>query len=79
MLSAIPVSHLNEVFEREMSRPLILILSHLAFAFAGFALGIYTLPILMAPASPSTTDVAGLASRASPGIRFNAAFTVSEW
>ncbi len=48
-----------------MTKPLILVFTHLGFALAGFALGIYTLPILMAPDAPSTTEVAGLATGAS--------------
>ena len=41
-----------------MKKLLLLIISHGAIAFAGFALGIYTLPILMAPAAPSSGAVA---------------------
>ena len=40
-----------------MTRTLILILSHLGCACLGFALGIYTLPILMAPDAPSASEV----------------------
>jgi hypothetical protein len=43
-----------------MIKFLILVLSHLGFAGLGFVLGIYTLPILMAPDAPSSTEVAGL-------------------
>lgn len=47
-----------------MKRALVLILTHLGFAGLGFALGIYTLPILMAPAAPSSNQVASLGSTA---------------
>jgi hypothetical protein len=47
-----------------MKRVLLLVLTHLGCAGLGFALGIYTLPILMAPAAPSTTQVASLESTA---------------
>ncbi len=43
-----------------MPRLIVLTVTHLAFAFGGFALGIYALPILMAPASPSSVEIAGL-------------------
>jgi hypothetical protein len=43
-----------------MPRILILIFSHLTLAAAGFALGVYALPILMAPEAPSSAEVAGL-------------------
>ena len=46
-----------------MLRILILIFTHLAFAAGGFALGIYALPILMAPDAPSSAEVAGLQSQ----------------
>jgi hypothetical protein len=47
-----------------MPRILILTISHLAFAAGGFALGIYALPILMAPDAPSSAEVAGFQSQA---------------
>ena len=43
-----------------MPKTLVLIVTHLAFAAGGFALGIYALPILMAPDAPSSAEVAGL-------------------
>lgn len=47
-----------------MTRRLLLILSHLGFAGLGFALGIYALPILMAPAAPSGDEISALAQSA---------------
>jgi electron transfer DM13 len=46
-----------------MPRSLILLITHLAFAAGGFALGVYALPILMAPEPPSSAEVAGLQAR----------------
>ncbi len=43
-----------------MPRLVGLTITHFAFALGGFALGIYALPILMAPASPSSDEIAGL-------------------
>ena len=43
-----------------MPKFLIFTVSHLAFAAAGFALGIYALPILQAPDAPSSAEVAEL-------------------
>jgi len=48
-----------------MPRLLILLVTHLAFAAGGFALGIYVLPILMAPEAPSSAELAGLQSKSS--------------
>lgn len=45
-------------------KKLILLLSHLLFGLGGFAAGIYTLPILIAPPSPSTEQVLAIADRA---------------
>ena len=39
-------------------RKLLLLLSHLGFGAAGFALGIYTLPILIAPPAPDEAEIA---------------------
>lgn len=50
----------HRTIESKMPRSLILVLSHLAFAGLGFVLGIYTLPILMAPEAPSSKEVSGL-------------------
>ena len=46
-----------------MRKKLILLVSHLLFAAAGFALGIYALPILMAPEAPPAASIAQLQSR----------------
>ncbi len=47
-----------------MTRRLLLVLSHLCVAGLGFALGIYALPILMAPAAPSGSEISALAQSA---------------
>jgi hypothetical protein len=47
-----------------MKRLLALAASHALFAVAGFAAGIYMLPILTAPAAPSSTEVAAMAAGA---------------
>lgn len=47
-----------------MKKPLVLIASHLLFAGAGFAAGIYMLPILTAPAAPSEHEVSDAANNA---------------
>ena len=46
-------------------RKLVLFLSHSAALAIGFALGIYALPILVAPSAPSTAEVGAQASQAS--------------
>jgi hypothetical protein len=51
-------------------KKLLLLLSHLAAVALGFALGIYTLPLLIAPAAPSSTEVAAAAGSA----RFSGTF-----
>lgn len=43
---------------------ILLIVSHIAVAAAGFAGGIYALPILTAPAAPTTQDIKAAASQA---------------
>jgi hypothetical protein len=40
-----------------MKKVLLLIVSHLVVAVAGFGVGIYALPILTAPPAPATSDV----------------------
>lgn len=45
-------------------KKLLLVVSHLLFAAAGFAAGIYLLPILTAPPAPSAADVEAAASQA---------------
>ncbi len=47
-----------------MKKALLLIASHALVAAAGFAAGIYVLPILIAPAAPTSTDVSALAAKA---------------
>jgi len=46
-------------------RKFLLLLSHVAAGALGFALGIYALPILVAPSPPTAADVGAQASRAS--------------
>jgi len=46
-------------------RKLVLFLSHSAALAIGFALGIYALPILVAPSAPTTAEVGAQASQAS--------------
>jgi hypothetical protein len=45
-------------------RKFLLLLSHLAAVALGFALGIYALPILIAPSPPTTPDIGAQASQA---------------
>jgi hypothetical protein len=45
-------------------RKLLLIASHLVAVAIGFALGVYTLPILIAPSAPSAAEVAAHADKA---------------
>ena len=47
-----------------MTKRLLFIASHVLAAAAGFALGIYALPILTAPAAPSAAEVASQSSQA---------------
>jgi hypothetical protein len=47
-----------------MKRILLLALSHLLVLAIGFALGVYALPILIAPKAPSMSEVASYASQA---------------
>ena len=49
-----------------MPRALILTLTHLGVAALGFVIGIYTLPILMAPAAPDVGDVDPMLERVDP-------------
>lgn len=49
----------------------VLTLTHMAVAVVGFAAGIYTLPILIAPPAPSATDVESTSSQS----RYSAEFT----
>ena len=43
-----------------MPKILLLIITHLGFAAVGFALGVFALPILMAPDAPSSSEIAEL-------------------
>ncbi len=45
-------------------KKLLLLLSHLVFGAAGFALGIYTLPILIAPPAPDEAEIAQVSQSA---------------
>lgn len=45
-------------------KKLLLLLSHLGFGAAGFALGIYTLPILIAPPAPDEAEIAAVSQSA---------------
>ena len=45
-------------------RKFLLLLSHLAAVALGFGLGIYALPILIAPSPPTTSDIGAQASQA---------------
>lgn len=47
-----------------MKKTLLLIVSHALVALAGFAAGIYVLPILIAPPAPDATEVSALAAKA---------------
>ena len=47
-----------------MKKALLLIASHLFVGIAGFALGIYVLPILVAPSGPSPREIEGIAGAA---------------
>lgn len=47
-----------------MMRKILLLGSHLAAVALGFALGVYLLPIITAPASPSAAEVASQAAQA---------------
>ncbi len=53
-----------------MRRFLFLTLSHLIVAAGGFALGIYLLPILTAPAAPAAAEVVSQATQAAYTGRF---------
>ena len=47
-----------------MKKLILFTISHLLFAIAGFAAGIYTLPILTAPNAPSAAEVAAVTGEA---------------
>jgi hypothetical protein len=46
-------------------KSILLLVTHLIAGLAGFALGIYALPILIAPAAPAATEVEAMAAAAS--------------
>ncbi|QHE83735.1 DM13 domain-containing protein [Hydrogenophaga sp. BPS33] len=48
-----------------MKSALLLVASHALVALAGFAAGIYLLPILIAPTGPQTAEISALAAKAS--------------
>jgi Electron transfer DM13 len=52
------------------TRRLLLLASHAAVGLAGFALGVYLLPILIAPAAPTTAEVTAMAQSALFKARF---------
>lgn len=49
---------------------LLLLVSHLSVGAVGFAVGIYALPILIAPPAPSETEVQAMSSQASYSAEF---------
>ena len=53
-----------------MKKFIILTISHLLFGLAGFAVGVYTLPIRTAPDAPSANDVAAAVQAAEYKGRF---------
>lgn len=53
-----------------MNKILILVASHVITAAIGFALGIYALPILTAPAAPSTAEITSHSNQAQYTGRF---------
>ena len=53
-----------------MKRALVLLVTHSFALAAGFALGIYLLPILIAPAGPTVTEVAARAAAATYTAQF---------
>jgi hypothetical protein len=54
----------------KMTKGWLLVVSHGFVLAAGFALGVYALPILVAPAAPSAADVAAQTSAATYQARF---------
>ncbi len=55
---------------RAAMKRLLLVVSHLAALAIGFALGVYALPLLIAPAAPSAAEVQALAGGATYHGRF---------
>ena len=62
-----------------MLQSITLTLTHLMFAGGGFALGIYALPILMAPEAPSSTKVIELQSQSTYHGQFRRNLTDSDF
>jgi hypothetical protein len=56
-----------------------LVLSHLIFALGGFAIGVYALPILMAPESPDSAEIARLQTQSSFNGQFRRDLTGSDF
>ena len=54
----------------KMSKIIALVVSHAMLLILGFVIGIYTLPILIAPESPSSEEVREIASTATYHSRF---------
>ena len=61
-----------------MKKALLLLVSHALVALAGFAAGIYLLPILIAPPAPEATDVSALAAKAQFSAQFRRDLTGSD-
>lgn len=51
-------------------RLLVLLFTHLGAGAAGFALGIYALPILIAPPAPTESEVAQMSERSTYSAEF---------
>ena len=49
---------------------ILLICTHLAVGILGFAIGLYTLPILIAPASPTETEIEAMSQQATFKAQF---------
>lgn len=61
-----------------MKKALILFVSHVLVALAGFAAGIYLLPILIAPPAPEAAEVSALAGKAQFTAQFRRNLTGSD-
>jgi hypothetical protein len=61
-----------------MKKALILLVSHALVALAGFAAGIYFLPILIAPPAPEAAEVSALAGKAQFTAQFRRNLTGSD-
>ena len=49
---------------------IILIVTHLSVGVLGFALGLYTLPILIAPTAPTDSEITAMSSQANYSAEF---------